>query len=133
MVERFGIDDLLRWELSRGKEVTKKVLGVDAVGMWLPELYFSEKLKGILCDEGIRFTVLDSVYHMSEVIKDRSSIYKVYRHDCLIILFRDTALSDLLSFQLNKASNAQEADVNARRLIIELMMRSNYVGGDGGW
>lgn len=132
MVERFGIDDLLRWELSRGKEVTKKVLGVDAVGMWLPELYFSEKLKGILCDEGIRFTVLDSVYHMSEVIKDRSSIYKVYRHDCLIILFRDTALSDLLSFQLNKASNAQEADVNARRLIIELMMRSNYVGGDGG-
>lgn len=113
--------------MSRGgREVTRRVLGVDAVGMWLPELYFSEKLRNILCDEGIRFIVLDGVYHLGEAIKDRSSIYRVYKHDCLTILFRDTALSDLLSFQLNKASNTQEADVNARRLIIELMMRINH-------
>nr|WP_148678234.1 glycoside hydrolase family 57 protein [Vulcanisaeta distributa] len=126
LIEKFEVYDLLRWELSRGKEVTRRVLGVNAVGMWLPELYFSEKLRNILCDEGIRFIVLDGVYHLGEAIKDRSSIYRVYRHDCLTILFRDTALSDLLSFQLNKASNAQEADANARRLIIELMMRINY-------
>ncbi len=109
LIEKFEVYDLLRWELSRGgKEVTRRVLGVSAVGMWLPELYFSEKLRNILCDEGIRFIVLDGVYHLGEAIKDRSSIYRVYRHDCLTILFRDTALSDLLSFQLNKASNAQE-------------------------
>ncbi len=127
LIEKFEVYDLLRWELSRGgKEVTRRVLGVSAVGMWLPELYFSEKLRNILCDEGIRFIVLDGVYHLGEAIKDRSSIYRVYRHDCLTILFRDTALSDLLSFQLNKASNAQETDANARKLIIELMMRINY-------
>ncbi|WP_054842213.1 hypothetical protein [Vulcanisaeta distributa] len=127
LIEKFEVYDLLRWELSRGgREVTRRVLGVDAVGMWLPELYFSEKLRNILCDEGIRFIVLDGVYHLGEAIKDRSSIYRVYKHDCLTILFRDTALSDLLSFQLNKASNTQEADVNARRLIIELMMRINH-------
>jgi len=127
LIERFDIDDLLRWELRRGKEVTEKVLGVKAVGMWLPELYFSEKLKNILCEEGIEYTVLDGVYHLGESIRDKSSLYRIYRHDCLTVLFRDTALSDLLSFQLNKASNAQEADVNARRLIMELMMRINYV------
>ena len=126
LIERFEVHDLLRWELSRGKEVTRKVLGVDAVGMWLPELYYSEKLRDILCDEGIKFVILDGVYHLGEAIRDRSSMYRVYRRDCLTILFRDTALSDLLSFQLNKASNAQEADVNARRLIMELMMRINY-------
>ncbi len=126
LVEKFGIDELLQWELSMGKEITRKVLGVKAIGMWLPELYFSEKLRGILCNEGIEYVVLDGVYHLGESIKDRGSLYRIYRHDCLAILFRDTALSDLLSFQLNKASNAQEADANARRLIIELMMRANY-------
>ena len=128
LIERFGIDELLRWELGRGREVTRRVLGVEATGMWLPEMYFSERLMSILCDEGVRFVVLDSVYHLGEVIKDRSSMYRVYRHGCLTVLFRDTALSDLLSFQLNKAGNAQEADVNARRLIMELMMRANHVG-----
>lgn len=108
VIERFEVHDLLRWELSRGKEVTRKVLGVDVVGMWLPELYYSEKLRDILCDEGIKFVILDGVYHLGEAIRDRSSMYRVYRHDCLTVLFRDTALSDLLSFQLNKAGNAQE-------------------------
>ena len=128
LIERFSLDELLRWELKVGKGVTKDVLGVDAVGMWLPELYFSEKLRDIICGEGIKYIVLDGVYHLGENIKDRSSLYKVYRHDCLTVFFRDTALSALLSFQLNKASSIQEADVNARRLIIEIMLRRQYVG-----
>jgi len=129
LIEKYGIDELLRWELEVGREVTKEVLGVDAVGMWLPELYFSERLKDMLCNEGIKYIVLDGVYHLGENIKDRGSLFKLYKHDCLTILFRDTALSDLLSFQLNKAGNAREADVNARRLIIEMAMRGSYAKG----
>ncbi|MFB6469698.1 MAG: glycoside hydrolase [Vulcanisaeta sp. AZ3] len=126
LIEKYNIDDVLKWELRVGKKVTKRILDVDATGVWLPELYFSERLRDILCSEGIRFTVLDGVYHLGESIKDRSSMYKIYKHDCLTIFFRDTALSDLLSFQLNKAGNTQEADTNARRLLIEVMLRAPY-------
>ncbi len=126
LIEKYGVEELLKWELRVGRETTKQFLGVEAVGAWLPELYFSEKLVDILCSEGIRYTVLDGVYHLGEKVRDRDSLFRLYRHGCLTLLFRDTALSDLLSFHLNKASNAQEADVNARRFIIEVMTRGEY-------
>ncbi|WP_069806551.1 glycoside hydrolase [Vulcanisaeta thermophila] len=129
LIKEYGLSELIKWELNEGLRISKEALGVEPVGIWLPEMYFDKELVDIICNAGLRYTVLDAVYHLGESIKDRSSIYRPYKHGCLTILFRDTALSDMLSFQLNKASNAVESDVNARRFIIEVLSRREYAKG----
>jgi len=123
-LEDWGIGDLLRWELRMGMSVTRRILGIDPRGAWLPEMYYSREVRDILCSEGIEYTVLDAVYHLAEMSIDP---YRPYRLGCLTVFFRDTALSDMLSFHLNKASSPNDAEHNARLFVIEAARRRGTV------
>ncbi|WP_052696233.1 hypothetical protein [Palaeococcus ferrophilus] len=120
IAERYGWFDLLDYELSLGKATTEGVLGVDAKGMWLPEMAFSPKLIPLLEKYGIEYTVLDDRCHLKTIYP--YSPYHVYaiENSSIKVLFRDHTISDDFAFN-NDFRNEDEAREKARKILEEIL------------
>lgn len=102
IIELLDAGDIIREELEYGMDITKKTIGVEPLGVWTPEMAFSMKLVDIYVDLGLQYTILDTKCHLERAEGDIGSIHEPYRvkglQGELIIFFRDTELSNILSF-----------------------------------
>jgi len=94
-----SLEEDARLQISEAQRLFKETFGHDAVGFWPAEgavdersveLYREAGLKWIATDEAILFKSLNS--------NDRNALYQPYRHNGLMMGFRDHGLSDLLGF-----------------------------------
>lgn len=120
IAERYGWFDLLDYELFLGKTTTREVLGVNAKGMWLPEMAFSPKLVSLLEKHGVKYTVLDDRCHLKTIYP--YSPYHVYaiENSSIKVLFRDHTISDDFAFN-NDFRNEDEAREKAKRIVEEIL------------
>lgn len=124
IAEVYGWMDLLREELKLGKAITERILEVEPLGAWLPEMSFSAKLVPLLVEHGIRYTVLDALNHFSGATGDKGSIYEPYSLGELVIFFRHTGLSDLWSFKYSNVPSPEAAEVAARDFALRLILEA---------
>ncbi len=105
IIDRLGMDGIIREELEIGKEITRTIMGVEPVGIWTPEMAWHNRLIELYHDIGIRYTVLCSKSHFPRAIGDRGSPYELYRivykDKYINILFRDQEISDIIGFNNN--------------------------------
>ncbi|ABL78333.1 glycoside hydrolase [Thermofilum pendens] len=118
--------EAMKIELEWGFNVTKRVLGVDAKGAWIPEMFFSEKLVPILVQQGVKYIVLDYETHYKGSDGEKRGIYTPYLYQGsqgqIIVLFRDTQLSNYISFE-NRFSTPEDADAAARNFVLMVASR----------
>jgi len=124
IAEVFGWLDLLAEELEVGVRVTEQVMGVEPLGVWLPEMSFSMKLVPLLAERGLRYTVLDAVSHFTGAVGDKGGIYEPYALGDLAVFFRHTGLSDLWSFKYSGVRSREEAEAGARDLALRLVLEA---------
>ncbi|WP_167906220.1 glycoside hydrolase family 57 protein [Thermococcus sp. CX2] len=120
IAERYGWFDILDYELSLGKRTTEEIMGVNASGMWLPEMAFSPKLVPLLERHGVRYTVLDDRCHLNVLYP--YSPYHVYgiENSSIRVLFRDHTISDDFAFNNNFRSE-DDAREKARKIVEEIL------------
>ncbi|GAB6944651.1 hypothetical protein JCM14467A_14330 [Vulcanisaeta sp. JCM 14467] len=111
--------DLLA-QILMGEEMTERVFGIKATGAWTPEMTFNMGLIHLYNETGIEFTILDAQAFLpyATVVSGTPSPYgPIIVEDStgeqLIILFRDTDLSNAFAF----AYFSQSPQVTARELI----------------
>lgn len=121
---KYGWFDLLNYELSLGKKTTEKVMGVNATGMWLPEMAFSMKLVPLLENHSITHFPLDDRCHLNVIYS--YSPYHLYRiqNSSLLVLFRDHSISDDFAFN-NNFRNEDEAKEKAKEIVEEILAVRN--------
>jgi len=110
----WGSDLLAQTEL--GKNYTDSYMGVNATGMWTPEMGFTMGMVPIIQQAGIHYTVLDQA---NEFVGSRgpganSSIYQPFEVDGangshITVFFRDTQISTDLSNVWNTIPNPKVA------------------------
>ncbi|WP_456395772.1 hypothetical protein [Thermococcus sp.] len=124
IAEKYGWFDLLNYELSLGKRTTEEVMGVNATGMWLPEMAFSMKLVPLLENHSITHFALDDRCHLNTIYS--YSPYHLYRiqNSSLLVLFRDHTISDDFAFNNNFRSE-EEAREKAKRIVEEILAVRN--------
>ncbi len=126
VAERFewGIDALSE-ELEWGFAVTKLAFNLTPKGVWIPEMFFSMKLLDLL-HPAVSYIVLDARYHLSASEGDVGTPYEVYVLRAgereLAVFFRDSELSDFISFSVNPTSG-EEAYALARRFVANVIAR----------
>lgn len=103
IIEFLGASDVIIEELAYGIDVTKRTMGIEPVGVWTPEMAFSMRLVDIYSDLGLRYTILDAKCHLERAEGDIGSIHEPYNargsRGEIVVFFRDTELSNILSFQ----------------------------------
>ncbi len=120
IAERYGWFDLLNYELTLGKKTTEEVMGINASGMWLPEMAFSMKLVPLLENHSITHFPLDDRCHLNVIYP--YSPYHLYRiqNSSLLVLFRDHTISDDFAFN-NNFRNEEEAREKAKKIVQEIL------------
>ncbi len=105
IIDRLGMDGIIREELEIGKEMTKTIMGVEPIGIWTPEMAWHNRLTELYHDIGIRYTVLCGKSHYIRAIGDKGTQYELYRivygGKSINILFRDQEISDIIGFNNN--------------------------------
>jgi len=118
--------EALEEELEWGLTVTKLAFNTTPRGAWIPEMFFSMKLTPMLVDHGIQYTVLDARYHLSSARGDVATPYEPYLLESggrkLTVFFRDSEISDFISFGINPQDHA-EAEALARRVAALIVSR----------
>ncbi|MFB6470729.1 MAG: glycoside hydrolase family 57 protein [Vulcanisaeta sp. AZ3] len=111
--------DLLA-QIIMGEEMTERVFGVKATGAWTPEMAFNMGLIHLYNETGIEFTILDAQAFLpyATVVSGTPTPYgPIIVEDStgeqLIVLFRDTNLSNAFSFSYF----SQPPQMTARELI----------------
>ncbi|MGD0477960.1 MAG: hypothetical protein ABSB29_07330 [Nitrososphaerales archaeon] len=105
----------LQAQIGLGKNYTKAFMGVDAQGMWTPEMGFTMGMVPILENSGIKYTVLDGDNHFLHATgPSASSMFQPFELDGangshVIVLFRDTQISDDLVSNWNSQVNPRVA------------------------
>ncbi len=107
LLDWLGASDIVSEELSYGKSVTMKALGSNYVplGAWTPEMCFSMGLVPIYASNGVKYTVLDEECHFKASVGDKGTYKEPYialntiTGDHVVVFFRDTELSNALSFK----------------------------------
>ena len=103
LIDYMGMEDVVREELEYGAEVTRKILGVEPLGVWTPEMAFTMKLVEIYADLGFKYTVLDAKCHLKNSkgeVGDELEPYLVRGSKGeLVVFFRNTELSNYMSFK----------------------------------
>ncbi len=134
IIERYKVSYMLRYDLELGKEWTARLV-TDTDAMWTPEMAWSDLLREIYADEGIKYTVLDGTHHFPSAKGDKGTIYEPYiikdlRGRKIIVLFRDQEISDgYIGFTNNDWGNPRQADRDARALyykIYDKLAFTNY-------
>jgi len=107
--------DLLA-QIEMGKNYTREFMGVDAQGMWTPEMGFTMGMVPIIQQAGINYTVLDGEYHFLQARGPSSSasMYQPFELDGangshIIVFFRDTQISDNFTSTWNDVPNPRVA------------------------
>lgn len=128
VAERFswGLDAMAE-ELTWGLYVTRLAFDESPRGVWIPEMFFSMKLVDILNLSRVAYTVLDARYHLFSSRGDVGSPYEPYllRSESgreIYVFFRDSELSDYISFEVNPRSE-EEAKALARRFVARVLSR----------
>ncbi len=114
-------------QLEYGKALTSSIFNVTPRGAWVPEMFFSMKLAKPMSALGIEYTVLDARYHLSAAQGEVGTPYEPYllvgdEDARLALLFRDSDLSDFVSFGVDP-SNEEEAAALARRFVALALAR----------
>jgi len=113
---QFGWGSDLLAQIELGKNYTDSYMGVNATGMWTPEMGFTMGMVPIIQEAGMQYTVLDQEYHFdgSEGPGSNSSIYQPFELEGangshIIVFFRDTQISTDLSNVWNTIPNPRVA------------------------
>ena len=103
LVELGWSSDLLA-QIELGKNYTDSYMGVNATGMWTPEMGFTMGMVPIMQEAGIQYTVLDQANHFvgAQGPGANSSVYQPFELNGtngshIIVFFRDTEISDELT------------------------------------
>jgi len=113
LVDEFELGDLVLRELEHGIAITKSALGIEPRGVWLPEMSFSMRLIPILSALDLEYTFLDGRFHYEGAKGDKQGLYAIYTvydvvsGSSINVFFRDTDLSNELSFKANFCSDLQ--------------------------
>lgn len=120
IAEKYGWFDLLDYELSLGINTTKEVLGVQAKGLWLPEMAFSPKLISLLEKHNVKYFALDDQCHLKVIYP--YSPYHLYKieNSSMLVLFRDHRLSDDFAFNNNFRSE-ERAKAKAKEIVEKIL------------
>ena len=110
----FGSDLLAQIEL--GKNYTDSYMGVNATGMWTPEMGFTMGMIPIMQETGMQFTILDQANEFVGAAGPgaNSSIYQPFElgganGSHIIVFFRDTQISTDLSNVWDTIPNSKVA------------------------
>jgi len=113
---QFGWGSDLLAQIELGKNYTDSYMGVNARGMWTPEMGFTMGMVPIIQEAGIQYTVLDQEYHFagSEGSGSNSTIYQPFELEGangshIVVFFRDTQISTDLSNVWNTIPNPKVA------------------------
>ncbi len=99
IVSNYDMTDIVLDELELGKEVTRKVMGIEASGAWTPEMAWDQRLAELYRSHGIEYTVLCGKNHFPGSRGDKKDIYQPYlTTGGLAVFFRDQAISDTIGF-----------------------------------
>jgi len=125
---------LLSDDARLGVEVTRLVLGVNSTVFWVPEMWWSDELVPLLAGAGVKVVVLDQQYEYNGAEGELHGIYVPYtitvNGSRVTVLFRDTFMSNLLSFTANNEDNPAQAELNARLMVVDLVLRGiEHPGG----
>jgi hypothetical protein len=125
---------LLSDDARLGVEVTRLVLGVNSTVFWVPEMWWSDELVPLLAEAGVKVVVLDQQYEYNGAEGELHGIYVPYtitvNGSRVTVLFRDTFMSNLLSFTVNNEDNPAQAELNARLMVVDLVLRGiEHPGG----
>jgi len=108
-------NDLLA-QIELGKNYTDSYMGVNATGMWTPEMGFTMGMVPIMQDAGIGYTVLDQANHFVGATgpSANSSIFQPFELEGangshIFVFFRDTQISDELTSTWNSIPNPRVA------------------------
>ena len=108
-------DDLLA-QIELGKNYTDSYMGVNATGMWTPEMGFTMGMVPIMQEAGIGYTVLDQANHFVGVTgpSANSSIFQPFELEGangthVVVFFRDTQISNELTSTWNDIPNPKVA------------------------
>ncbi len=130
LIDRFGMEDIIREELDLGIRLTYEILGVSAKGAWTPEMAWHDRLVKIYNSSGIEYTVLCGKSHFHRTVGDKGTIYEpyevVYDGNKLKVLFRDQEISDTIGFNNNFPSESH-AIKGAQSVIMKLLRRRGIV------
>ncbi len=130
LLNRFGMEDIIREELNLGTRLTYEIFGINAKGVWTPEMAWHDKLIEIYSDNGIEYTILCGKSHFSKAIGDKNTIYEpyeaIYDSNRIKVLFRDQEISDIIGFNNNFPSEPH-AIKGAQTVISKLLKRRGIV------
>jgi alpha-amylase/alpha-mannosidase (GH57 family) len=113
---QLGLSSDLLAQIELGKNYTDQFMGVQAQGMWTPEMGFTMGMVPIMQEAGIKYTVLDGQYHFSGASGPGSSesMYRPFELDGangshVVVFFRDTQISTDLTSVWNFIPNPRVA------------------------
>lgn len=131
--KEFGMCEFIRalieWEIKKGFKIVEQTLGKPPKGVWTPEMFWEMELVDIYSKNGVIYTILCE-QHFRKSGGEKDTVYEPYivedpiSGNRIYVFFRDIRLSDWLSFEVNFADQRQ-ADISARRFVIELVKRRN--------
>jgi len=112
----FGWSSDLLAQIEMGKNYTDSYMGVNASGMWTPEMGFTMGMVPVMQEAGIKYTVLDQANEFvgAKGTPSNSSIFQPFELDGangshVVVFFRDTQISTDLSTVWNSVPNPRVA------------------------
>jgi alpha-amylase/alpha-mannosidase (GH57 family) len=116
LLVKFGWSSDLLAQIELGRNYTDSYMGVDATGMWTPEMGFTMPMVPIIQDAGIQYTVLDQANHFvgAKGPSANASIFQPFELEGangshIVVFFRDTDLSNELTSVWNTIPNPRVA------------------------
>ena len=112
LVENGWSGDVLG-QLAAGQAQHEALLGTSAVGVWSPEQAVSEGAVSLLGEAGFLWTSVDEglLAQALQATPDANALTTVYAWDGVALFFRDTELSNKISFSYgNKPANSAVED-----------------------
>ncbi len=112
LVENGWSNDVLG-QLAAGQAQHESLLGTPAVGVWSPEQAVSEMAVSLLGEAGFLWTSVDEglLAQALQATPDADALTTVYTWDGVALLFRDTELSNKISFSYgNKPATSAVED-----------------------
>ncbi len=123
LVSKYDMVDVVLDELELGKEVTRKIMGVEATGAWTPEMAWDQRLAELYRSHGIDYTVLCGKNHFPGSRGSKKDIYQPYLTTSnLAVFFRDQAISDTIGFG-NIFPDEKTAYRKAANIVVEIAQR----------
>jgi alpha-amylase/alpha-mannosidase (GH57 family) len=116
LLVKFGWSGDLLAQIELGKNYTDSFMGVNATGMWTPEMGFTIPMVPIMQKAGIQYTVLDQANHFvgAKGPSANASIYQPFELEGangthIVAFFRDTQISNELTSVWNDIPNPRVA------------------------